>query len=109
MKRWMWLVAAALATAGTVATASTVQADEKNEGNENETPVSLDKIPKAAADALKREAGSAQILDVVQENENGKTVYEAHVQSGNHVLGVEVDANGKVLKRETEHNEKQHR
>ncbi|HEX8795817.1 MAG TPA: PepSY domain-containing protein [Polyangiaceae bacterium] len=109
MKRWMWLVAAALATAGTVATATTVQADEKNEGNENETPVSLDKIPKAAADALTREAGGARILDVVQETENGQTVYEAHVQSGNQVLGIEVDATGKVLKRENESNEKHHK
>lgn len=43
MKRWMWGLAAAFATAGTVATASTVQADEKNE---HETPVSIDNIPK---------------------------------------------------------------
>lgn len=107
MKRWMWLVAAALATTGTVATTSTAQANEQNEENENETPVSLDKIPKAAADALTREAGGAQILNVVQETEHGKTVYEAHVRKGNQVLGIEVDANGNVMKRETENNEKE--
>jgi uncharacterized membrane protein YkoI len=98
----MWFLAAALATAGTVATTSTVQANEENEENENETPVSMDKIPKPARDALLREAGGAPISDVVQETENGKTVYEAHVRSGNQVLGIEVDAKGNVLKRETE-------
>ena len=108
MKRWMWLIAAALATTATVAVTSTAQADERNEGNENETPVSLDSIPKPARDALLREAGGAsQIVNVVQESENGQTVYEAHVRKGNQTLGIEVDANGKVLKRETENNEKQ--
>lgn len=105
MKRWMCLVAAALATTATVATTSTVQADEKNE---NETPVSMDKLPKPARDTLMREAGGKPIIDVVQETEHGQTVYEAHVRDGNQVLGIEVDASGKVLKRETEHNEKQH-
>lgn len=110
MKRWMWLVTAALATTATVATTSTVLADEKNEQdeNENETPVSMDKLPKPARDALTREAGGKPIIDVVQETEHGQTVYEAHVRDGNQVLGIEVDASGKVLKRENETNEKQH-
>ena len=74
MKRWMWFVAAALVTAGTVAATSTVQANQGHEEKENETPVSLDKIPKAARDALLREAGGAPIIDVVQETKDGIVV-----------------------------------
>jgi uncharacterized membrane protein YkoI len=107
MKQWIWLVAAALATTGAVATTSTALANQGTE--ENETPVSLDKIPKAAADALTREAGGAPITDVVQETKNGQTVYEAHVRKGTEVVGIEVDANGKVLSRHTEHKEKEHK
>lgn len=102
MRRWVWLVPAALAVAA-VPFGATAQADEKNE---HETPTSLDKIPAAARDALVREAGGSQITDVVQETEGGKTVYEAHVRKGNDVLGIEVDASGKVLKRENESREK---
>jgi uncharacterized membrane protein YkoI len=101
----MWLLPAALAVT-TVPFAATAQADEKNE---HETPTSLDKIPAAARDALVREAGGATIVDVVQETENGKTVYEAHVRKGADVVGIEVDASGKLLKRESEKGEKQHR
>lgn len=99
MKRCMWWVATALATMATVPLAATAQADEKNE---HETPTSMDKIPAAARDALQREAAGGTIIDVVEENEHGQTVYEAHVRKGSDVIGVEVDANGKVLKRETE-------
>jgi uncharacterized membrane protein YkoI len=105
MKHWMWLLSAALAVTA-VPFSATAQADEKNE---HETPTSMDKIPAAARDALVREAGGAQIIDVVQETENGKTVYEAHVRKGNDVLGIEVDASGKVLKKESEKGEKQHK
>jgi uncharacterized membrane protein YkoI len=108
MKRWMWLLATALATTVAIPMASTVQADEKNE---NETPTSMDKIPAAARDGLLREAGGASIVDVVQETENGQTVYEAHVRKGNDVIGIEVDASGKLVKKETEgkSRESQHR
>ena len=109
MKHWLWLVAAALATTGAVATTSTAQANQGGEEKENETPVSLDKIPKAARDALMREAGGAPIIDVVQETKDGQTVYEAHVRKNSEVVGIEVDASGKVLNRHTEHNEKQHK
>jgi uncharacterized membrane protein YkoI len=103
MKRWIWWLTAALATTAAIPMASTVQADEENE---NETPTTLDKIPRAARDALVREAGGAPILDVKQETENGQTLYEAHVKKGNDVIGIEVDRDGKVLKRETEGKEK---
>jgi uncharacterized membrane protein YkoI len=106
MKRWMWLGAVAVATTAAVSTVSTVQADEKNE---HHTPVTMDQIPKAARDGLLREAAGAPILDVVTEPENGQTVYEAHVRKGSQVIGIEVDASGKLLKKEPETNEKQHK
>jgi hypothetical protein len=104
MKRcWMWLLTAALATTVAVPVVSTAQADDKNE---NETPTSLDKIPAPARSSLLREAGGSPIINVMQEMENGRTVYEAHVKKGNDLLGIEVDETGKVLKRENENNEK---
>jgi uncharacterized membrane protein YkoI len=99
MKRSIRWVATALATMAAVPLVATAQADEKNH---HETPISMDKIPAAARDALTREASGGTIMDVVEENEHGQTVYEAHVRKGNDVIGIEVDANGKVLKRETE-------
>jgi uncharacterized membrane protein YkoI len=86
--------------------ASTVQADEKNE---HHTPVSLDQIPKAAREGLLREAAGAPILDVMTEPENGQTVYEAHVRQAGQLIGIEVDASGKLLKKEPEKSEKQHK
>jgi hypothetical protein len=104
MKRcWMWLLAAALATTAAVPVVSTAQADEKNE---HEMPTSLDRIPAPARDSLLREAGNSPIIKVMQETENGRTVYEAHVRKGKDILGIEVDDSGKVLKRENESNEK---
>jgi hypothetical protein len=103
MKRcWNWLLAAALATTAAVPL-GTAQADEKNE---HETPTSLDKIPAPARESLLREAGGSPIVKVMQEMESGRTVYEAHVRKGKDLLGIEVDESGKVLKRETENNEK---
>jgi uncharacterized membrane protein YkoI len=95
----MWFAAMVLAATAAVPVASSAQADEKKE---NETPVTMDKIPPAARDALQREAAGAPIIDVVQETEKGQTVYEAHVRKGTDVVGIEVDPSGKVLKTETE-------
>jgi uncharacterized membrane protein YkoI len=101
-KRWSWLLSAALAAA--VAPATMAWADEK----ENETKVSMDKIPAAARDALLKAAAGGPILDVVQETEQGQTVYEAHVRKGNEVMGFTVDANGKLLETENETGEPGH-
>lgn len=103
MKRWTWWLAAALATTAAVPLAATAQADEKKE---HETPISMDKLPSAARDTLQREATGGQLIDVVEETDNGRTVYEGHIRKGDQVLGIEVDAKGNVVKRENETNEK---
>src|SRR5579859_7954040 len=98
-RRWSWVLSVALA--GLVVPATMAQAkDEENENeneNENETKVPMDKIPAPARAALMREAAGAPILDTFEKTENGQTVYEAHVQKGSELLGITVDANGKVL------------
>jgi hypothetical protein len=103
MKHWTWLFAAALAVTAAMPWGSTAQADETKE---NETPISMDKVPAPARATMEREAAGAPIINVVQETTNkGQTVYEAHVRQGDKLLGIEVDANGKLVKKETETNE----
>lgn len=108
-KRWSWLLSAALV--GALAPMATAWANEENEENEteNETPTSLDKIPSPARAALLKEAAGAPIVDVVQETEHGQTAYEAHFRKGNELMGVKVDANGKVLETENESGEPGHK
>jgi uncharacterized membrane protein YkoI len=91
---------AALAGASTLPSSS-AQADEGKE-----KVVSLDQIPAAARTGLLREAGGAPIQKVEQEIENGKTVYEGHVKKGNDVVGIVVDADGKLVGTHSETNEK---
>jgi uncharacterized membrane protein YkoI len=98
------LFAVALATTAALAMAPTAHADEKDE-KENETPVTMDTVPAPARATLQREAAGGQIVNVVKETDNGQTVYEAHVRQGSEVVGIEVDPNGKLLKKESETNE----
>jgi hypothetical protein len=104
-KGWSWLLAAALLGA-VGSTATTGSADEENE---NETPTTLDKIPPPARDALRREAAGAPIVDVSQQQEHGRTTYEAHVRKGNELIGIEVDQDGKLLGRHSEKGEQGHK
>jgi hypothetical protein len=106
-KRWSWLLSAALVAA--VAPIATAWADNEENETENETKVSIDKIPAAARDALLKAAAGAPMVDVVQETEHGQTVYEAHVRKGAEVMGITVDANGKVLGTHNETNEPGHK
>jgi uncharacterized membrane protein YkoI len=101
-RRWSWLIAAALA--GLVVPVTTASADEEKE---NETKVSMDQVPAAARASLLKESAGGAILDVVQETEHGQTVYEAHVRKGSELLGITVDASGKVLETENETGEHQ--
>jgi uncharacterized membrane protein YkoI len=106
-KRWSWLLAASLV--GVVAPMTTASAGNEENETENETIVSMDKIPAAARDALLKAAAGAPMVDVVQETEHGQTVYEAHVRKGNDLLGITVDARGKVLETENETGEPAHK
>jgi uncharacterized membrane protein YkoI len=71
-----------------------------------EKVVSLDQIPAAARTGLLREAAGAPIQKVEQETERGKTVYEGHVKKGNDVIGIVVDADGKLVGKHPEKDEK---
>jgi uncharacterized membrane protein YkoI len=96
-RRWSWLLSAALV--GAVAPTTLALAH----GAKEETKVTMDKVPAAARDELLKKAGGAPILDVYMETgEKGETVYEAHVQKGNEVVGYKVDAKGAYLGSESE-------
>ena len=62
-----------------------------------EESVSLDKIPAAAAKALKEHAGGAKITAVSQEKDQGKMIYEATFTAKGRVHDVTVDENGKLV------------
>jgi hypothetical protein len=105
MRRFGWMLAAALVAGATLSTAVPAQAGEK--GEKNEKVVSLDKVPAPVRQTILREAAGATILKI--EEETGKTpkIYEAHVQkSANEVIGIDVDASGKVVDRHAEKDEK---
>jgi uncharacterized membrane protein YkoI len=105
MKAWGFLLTASLVAAA-LPFANAALADEPNETHEKgEKKVSLDSIPAPARDALRREAGNAPIQSVEEETENGQTVYEANVQQGNDVIGISVDANGKLVSKHSETSE----
>jgi hypothetical protein len=105
MAKWSWFLIAVLAGSA-VSAITTVQAAEEAEEKENEQPVSLDQIPAPAREALLREAAGDPIVNVVQETEQGQTVYEAHVRRGGGIIGISVNAKGDVLERESEKGEK---
>ena len=93
MHRWMAVLFSCAALAGaTTLPSSSARADEGKE-----KVVSLDQIPASARTGLLREAAGAPIQKVEQETENGKTVYEGQVKKGNDVVGIVVDADGKLV------------
>jgi uncharacterized membrane protein YkoI len=107
----------ALATP-TVTVATSAFADQKtpqnqhetgqNEQNEqNERVVKLSDIPAPARQGLEREAKGATITKVEQSQQNGRTVYEAHVKQGKQERGIVVDASGKLVGSHSAQNEKQ--
>jgi uncharacterized membrane protein YkoI len=85
---------------------------EKEE--ENETVVTMDQVPPAARDALKREAQGAAIGKIDKEMSGGKEVYETDVMINGKNWEIKVDAAGNVISKkidneENEKNEKKSR
>ena len=64
---------------------------------DTEEKVSLEKIPAAAAKALKEHAGDAKITNLSKEKDEGKTVYEATYTKKARVHDVTVNEAGKLL------------
>jgi hypothetical protein len=93
VKRWRWLLSAALA-ASTISNIATVQADEESR---NDEPVPIDEIPAPAREALLTGAGGGEILEVVQGTRHGQWMYEASVRQGKRVVTIDVDAAGHLL------------
>jgi hypothetical protein len=102
MHRSTAVLLSCLAFAGVSSTSS--QSASADEGTEK--VVSLDQIPAPARQGLLREAGGAPIQMVEQETNHGKTVYEGHVKKGNDVVGIVVDADGKLVGKHSEAGEK---
>lgn len=101
MKRWGNLLAAAL-VAGAIPVTAMAQANHEEQEHEHETPIAMDKLPAAVHDTIMKQAAGAPILDVVEEHEGGKLVYEAHVRRDGQLIGIEVDPSGKFLRNEVE-------
>ncbi len=104
MKSWGKWVLAALVTAAIPATAMAQNPHEQE--HEHETPIAMDKLPAPVHETIMKQAAGAPIVDVVQEHEGGKLVYEAHVRRNGQLIGIEVDPSGKFLRNEVEDHEK---
>ena len=66
----------------------------KEEAEENEVKMSLDEVPPAVREGLLREANGATITSVEKEDDHGKVVYEADIQSGGKSRELTVDSDG---------------
>jgi uncharacterized membrane protein YkoI len=64
---------------------------------DKEEKVSLDKIPAAAANALKKQAGAEKITGLSREKDGSKIVFEATFKKDGHVHDVTVDEAGKLV------------
>ena len=102
MRLRVLLLIAALA-APTLTVATRASANEKDE-----QVVKLSDIPAAARKGLEREAKGAPITMVELEHEHGRTLYEGHVKEKQGVVGIVVDANGKLVGRHSEAAEHEH-
>lgn len=75
---------------------------EMERGEGNEVKMKLDDVPDAARQAILREAAGAPVSEVEREEEHGKVVYEAEINSGGKRREIEVDAQGNVLPEEAD-------
>jgi hypothetical protein len=95
------VIAIAIATAAVPVASWTASA-----GDKDEKVVTLDKIPEPARKTLVAEAAGSPILKVEEEKQKDRTLYEAQVQKGKDILGIRVDAAGKLIDKHWEKNEK---
>ena len=74
---------------------------------EKEMTVKMSDVPEAVQKTIKDKAGSNEIMKLEKKTEEGKTVYEAMVNKKGNQWAIEVDANGKFLKKYEESKEKE--
>src|SRR5438128_2265121 len=63
--------------------------------------VSMDQVSAPAKATIEREAKGGTVRQVTQDTEKGKMVYEAEIERNGKARFVSVDANGKVVKRQS--------
>jgi uncharacterized membrane protein YkoI len=74
---------------------------------ENEETVKMSDLPAAVQTTIKEKARKNAIVKIEKKTEDGKTVYEAVVNKKGKEWSIEVDANGKFLKKYEESKEKE--
>lgn len=77
------------------------EADD-DEDDEGEKAVTLDQVPAAVKATILKEAGSNKVLEIVEETQGGRTVYEAEWKSGGKEVEVKVAADGTLLETQVE-------
>ena len=76
--------------------------DNEDDGDEDEDEeeVSLEEVPEAVKATILKEAGGAEIEEVVKETEDGQTIYEAKFVVDGQEIEIEVAPDGTLLERE---------
>ena len=90
--------AAAGGSSPTVALVSKKE-EKEDDDDEKEEKIKFADAPAAVQKTLKREAGGAEIKDVVKETEDGKTTYEANVKIDGHLYEISVAADGTLIEK----------
>ena len=88
---------------------SIVRAEDKaakEEKDEHEEKIALDKVPQAVTDAVKTAMPDGKITEAEKENKDGKTVYSLDVEAKGKTFDVAVSEDGKVLSTEEDKEEK---
>ncbi|HWM84348.1 MAG TPA: PepSY domain-containing protein [Kofleriaceae bacterium] len=62
--------------------------------------VALEKVPPRVRTSIQKEVGKGTIEDIEMETKNGVTVYEIEFELDDVEYDLDIDANGKVLKKE---------
>lgn len=79
----------------------------ERENEDKEIKVTIDQVPAAVRTALEQEAFGGTIKEIEQGEEHGRVVYESEITKGGKTVEVKLSANGKVLKRENEDEDKE--
>jgi hypothetical protein len=99
-----WILIAALA-AGTTGFVSAAYCAESAKEEAAETKVTMDSLPKAVQDTIKREAGSGTLGEVSKEAKDGKTAYEADATIDGKKYEIKVMEDGTLISKKLEKSE----
>ncbi|MBC8105360.1 MAG: hypothetical protein H7Z14_02125 [Anaerolineae bacterium] len=87
---------------------------DHDDGDPEETPVTMDQLPAAVKATLAKEVGSGKVEEIDKDTENGRTIYEADVMLDGKKWEIKIGEDGQLIKKaldeekdgEDEHNEK---